>query len=363
MVGVNKRTVDISGKSALIVVDIQNDFLPGGALAVPDGDKIIPVVNEYISIFEEKGVDIFATRDWHPEDHISFTHRGGPWPPHCVQNTYGAQFHPDLKLPERAHIISKADQPDKEAYSGFEGTNLAEELKQREIEALFICGLATDYCVKNTVLDAIKNGFKVYLLVDAIRGIDPVGSEKAIQEMKEAGAQLITIEDVKSPLEKIKETVDKVAKESIDEISKKVEEVTEKIEEVVKEKIEETKKKILHAVRKGEKDIEKRKKRISKSFEEATKSVTEGLKKTVENVAKMITQAAEKIRKEVGVPERERKPTRKPAPKKAKAISPRREKKILREEKKRKGGVKPMAAAKKKTSPKTKGKAKNKKKK
>ncbi|AEC52434.1 pyrazinamidase/nicotinamidase [Pyrococcus sp. NA2] len=178
-------------EEALIVVDMQRDFMPGGALPVPEGDKIIPKVNEYIRKFKEKGALIVATRDWHPENHISFKERGGPWPKHCVQNTPGAEFVVDL--PEDAIIISKATEPDKEAYSGFEGTNLAEILKDNGVKRVYICGVATEYCVRATALDALRHGFEVYLLVDAVKGIRPEDEKKAIEEMKEKGIKIMTL--------------------------------------------------------------------------------------------------------------------------------------------------------------------------
>ncbi|GIU71093.1 MAG: bifunctional pyrazinamidase/nicotinamidase [Candidatus Nitrosocaldaceae archaeon] len=179
--------------SALIVVDMQNDFLPGGSLPVKDGDKIIPVINNCIRKFKEQGLNIFATRDWHPEDHISFKERGGPWPKHCVQNTKGAEFHKDLELDD-AIIISKAMDRDKEAYSGFEGTDLKDRLKQMDIKKVFVTGVATDYCVKNTALDAIKHGFEVYLIRDGVKGIHD--EEKAIEEMRSKGVKVIESKDI-----------------------------------------------------------------------------------------------------------------------------------------------------------------------
>lgn len=179
-------------KQALIIVDLQNDFCPGGSLAVPDGDRIVPVVNELIERFSGAGLPIFATRDWHPEGHISFKAQGGLWPPHCVQNTTGVEFHPELRLPDSATIISKADTRERDAYSGFDGTNLEALLKEAEVDQVVVCGLATDYCVKATVLDGLKAGFKVIVVEDAIRGVDvePGDSRKALAEMKEAGAIL-----------------------------------------------------------------------------------------------------------------------------------------------------------------------------
>ena len=190
--------VKIGKGDALIVVDVQRDFCPGGALPVPRGDEVIPVLNEYLERFRRAGAAIYATRDWHPPNHKSFREYGGEWPPHCIQGTEGAEFHPNLKLPGDALIISKATEPDKEAYSGFEGTNLKESLESRGVKRVFVGGLATDYCVKSTVLDALKYGFEVFLLVDAVRGVDlqPGDSERAIEEMVRRGAKKITLSDL-----------------------------------------------------------------------------------------------------------------------------------------------------------------------
>ncbi len=174
---------------ALIVVDMQRDFMPGGALPVPEGDKIISKCNEYIKKFKERGALIVATRDWHPENHVSFREQGGPWPKHCVQNTPGAEF--VVNLPRDAIIVSKANREDMEAYSGFEGTNLAEILRDKGVKKVYICGVATEYCVKATALDAIKHGFEVYLLGDAIKGITPEDEKKALRELKESGVRLL----------------------------------------------------------------------------------------------------------------------------------------------------------------------------
>lgn len=176
-------------EEALIVVDMQRDFMPGGALPVPEGDRIIPRCNEYIKAFMERGALIVATRDWHPENHISFKERGGPWPKHCVRGTEGAEF--VVELPADAVIVSKATEPDKEAYSGFEGTGLAEILKKRGVKRVYICGVATEYCVRATALDAVKLGFKVYLLRDAVKGIRPEDEERALRELEEAGVRVL----------------------------------------------------------------------------------------------------------------------------------------------------------------------------
>ncbi len=183
-------------KSALIIVDVQNDFLPGGALPVPNGDLIIGPLNNYIDLFIKKNLPIFATRDWHPKDHISFRERGGPWPPHCVQNTLGAEISGKLVLPPNARIVNKAFSPDKDAYSGFQETTLCLELRELGVRRLFIGGLATDYCVKATVLDSIKLGFETVLLLDAIKGVSPEDSGKAVREMILNGAIGIVSEDL-----------------------------------------------------------------------------------------------------------------------------------------------------------------------
>ncbi|RJS91531.1 isochorismatase family protein, partial [Candidatus Bathyarchaeota archaeon] len=154
-------------------------------------------LNKYIEKFSKAGALIVATRDWHPPNHVSFKGYGGNWPPHCIQGTPGAEFHPDLNLPKETKIISKATLADKEAYSGFDGTELEIELKNAGIQRVFIGGLATDYCVKSTVLDALKIGFETVLLIDAIKGVDvnPGDSERAIKEMIERGAKKALLSD------------------------------------------------------------------------------------------------------------------------------------------------------------------------
>jgi len=184
-------------RDALIIVDVQRDFCSGGALPVPEGERIIPVLNKYIEKFSKAGGLIVATRDWHPPNHISFKNYGGTWPPHCIQGTPGADFHPDLKLPKESKIVSKASQADKEAYSGFDGTDLERELRDAGIRRVFVGGLATDYCVKSTVLDALNLSFETVLLLDAIKGVDvnPGDSERAIKEMLESGAKKASLSD------------------------------------------------------------------------------------------------------------------------------------------------------------------------
>lgn len=194
----------MQGKDALIIIDVQNDFCPGGALAVPGGDQVVAVLNRCIEKFKSAGLPIFATRDWHPEKTSHFNTGGGVWPPHCVQGTRGASFHPALALPGNAVIISKGMGSNEDSYSGFQGTDnhgagLAELLRRGGVERLFVGGLATDYCVKQTVLDGLKNGFKVVLLEEALRGVDIQAgdSERAVAEMTRSGAEKIrNLEDV-----------------------------------------------------------------------------------------------------------------------------------------------------------------------
>lgn len=176
---------------ALIIVDVQNDFCPGGALAVPQGDDVVAALNRAIQIFEEQKRPVFFSRDWHPANHISFQEQGGPWPPHCVQNSPGAAFHPELEIPNDAAILSKGTDPQQDSYSAFGGTELNDLLKRRKIRTLYVGGLATDYCVKETVLDGLKLGYKVYLLEGAHRGVEvkPGDCAAAVAAMKKAGAQ------------------------------------------------------------------------------------------------------------------------------------------------------------------------------
>ncbi|MGX2039000.1 isochorismatase family protein [Methylocaldum sp. MU1018] len=190
----NSPTILLTSKDALIVADVQNDFLPGGRLAVPHGNEVIRPLNVYIERFRRSGSPVFAVRDWHPRGHCSFTDRGGPWPEHCIAGTWGAAFAGSLKLPPDVQIVSKATQKDAEAYSGFSGTDLHDRLLQKGVETVFVGGLATDYCVLNTVKDALALGFRVYVLEDAIKAIDrnPGDGEKAVSEMARLGARLIS---------------------------------------------------------------------------------------------------------------------------------------------------------------------------
>jgi nicotinamidase/pyrazinamidase len=190
--------------SGLLIVDVQVDFCSRGALAVPDGDAVVAVLNEYAELFAGNDRPVVASRDWHPRESTHFKEHGGPWPVHCVANTDGARFHPDLRLPPSAVILSKGLAVDADGYSAFEGTDDARRsllsiLREHSVERLFVGGLATDYCVKASVLDALEHGLIVYLLEDAIRGVDVNSgdSEKALEEMSEKGARLIRLREVR----------------------------------------------------------------------------------------------------------------------------------------------------------------------
>ena len=191
--------IEMDRFSGLIIVDVQNDFCPGGALAVKKGDRIIAPLNRYIPYFQAVRAPIFATRDWHPKNHISFKDRGGPWPPHCVQGTKGANLHPDLHIPYGTAVVAKGFLVDQDAYSGFQGTDLEARLRENRIRRTFIGGLATDYCVKQTVLDSLTCGFETFLLEDAVQGVEVKrgDSKAAIEEMVKRGAKLIKLSGLK----------------------------------------------------------------------------------------------------------------------------------------------------------------------
>ena len=190
-------------KKALLIVDVQNDFCPGGALGVPEGDKIVSVINKYIRTFTKKKLPIFATADWHPVRTKHFKDFGGVWPVHCIQNSRGAAFHPDLKLPKDAILLYKGMDPEEDCYSSFSaqdlsGQPLSKLLKRMAIKEIYISGLATDYCVKFTAIDALKHGFKVKILMDAIKGVDlkPNDSREAIKKITKMGAKKVKLADL-----------------------------------------------------------------------------------------------------------------------------------------------------------------------
>jgi nicotinamidase/pyrazinamidase len=183
--------------SALLIVDVQNDFCPGGALPVSEGARVVPALNRHIADALSRGWPIYASRDWHPNVTRHFREHGGEWPPHCIQNSDGAAFRDDLELPASAIVISKGQEANSHGYSAFEGQtpegrSLLSDLQQREIAHLYVGGLATDYCVKHSVLDALRAGLTVTVLDDAIAGVEvqPGDSARAIAEMREAGAEV-----------------------------------------------------------------------------------------------------------------------------------------------------------------------------
>jgi nicotinamidase/pyrazinamidase len=173
---------------ALIVVDLQNDFCPGGALPVPDGDAVIEPINRLAEAFPF----VVATRDWHPPDHLSFKEQGGPWPVHCVRDTKGAQLHPKFDASKVDTIVDAGRAPEHEGYSGFEHTDLEWVLRDHDVDTVHVAGLALDYCVKETALDARRAGFDVVLHRDATRAInaEPGDDERALEELRAAGTQI-----------------------------------------------------------------------------------------------------------------------------------------------------------------------------
>jgi len=178
-------------KQALLVIDVQNDFCPGGTLAVERGDEVVAPLNRLIDEFLQRGAPVYKSRDWHPATTKHFAKYGGTWPVHCVQNTHGAEFHPALRDDPRIIVVSKG-LGDTDCYSAFDETDLAAQLHQQGVEEVLVGGLATDYCVKNSVLDALKHGFSVKALKDAMRAVNlqPGDGGRALEEMREAGAEI-----------------------------------------------------------------------------------------------------------------------------------------------------------------------------
>lgn len=192
--------IPLGAGDALVIVDVQSDFLPGGSLAVSHGDEVVAVLNDYVAAFHRSRLPVVATRDWHPPDHCSFLQQGGQWPPHCVAGSQGAGFAPLLKLPSDAILISKAADRQSDAYSGFEGTGLDSLLRTAGVGRIFVGGLATDYCVLNTVRDALQRDYQTVLLLDAIRAVDVRAGdgERAIADMLQRGAFAATLQQIRA---------------------------------------------------------------------------------------------------------------------------------------------------------------------
>ncbi len=195
-------------RAALLIVDVQNDFCPGGALAVADGDRVVAPLSRLARQFRARDLPVFASRDWHPSDSQHFEVGGGTWPIHCVAGTAGARFHPDLELPSGTFVLSKGTGSDQEGYSVFdegltdEGKTLAGELRKAKISRIYVGGLATDYCVRGAVLGGLREGFRVTVLTDAIAAVDvkPGDGGRALEEMKTAGASFTTTDEVERAL-------------------------------------------------------------------------------------------------------------------------------------------------------------------
>ncbi|MCK7460355.1 nicotinamidase [Idiomarina aminovorans] len=179
--------VTFQPNDVLIVVDVQNDFCPGGKLALDEGDEVVPVINAMIAQAQESDIPVFVSRDWHPRHHVSFDERGGSWPEHCVQGTKGAEFHPDLSVPDNARLVSKGARFDIDQYSAFDKTGLVSELVHMNVKRVWVVGLALEVCVKATALDAVKNDYETLLVEDGTRFIDRADAEKTRAELKDAG--------------------------------------------------------------------------------------------------------------------------------------------------------------------------------
>jgi nicotinamidase/pyrazinamidase len=181
----------LAAGDVLLLIDVQNDFCPGGALPIADGDAVVPVLNRWIAAAVAKGIPVYASRDWHPLRHISFVESGGLWPPHCLQDSDGARLHPALELPASTVLITKGVRFDQDQNSAFDETGLAEQLHRDGIKRLWVGGLAEDVCVRATVLDGLLAGFEVVLIEDATRPVTPEGGEQARREMRAAGARIV----------------------------------------------------------------------------------------------------------------------------------------------------------------------------
>jgi len=191
----------MTDKKALIVVDVQNDFLPGGALGIEGGDRIVPIINEYVRRFRQAGLPVIFTRDWHPAVTRHFSTQGGLWPPHCVQGTRGAEFSSDLDVPADAIVVSKGMDPNEDSYSAFDartatGESLEALLRKLGVTHIYIAGLATDYCVRYSGRDALRRGIGITVLVDAVKGVSDEDSQRALAELAEAGASRATLSEL-----------------------------------------------------------------------------------------------------------------------------------------------------------------------
>ncbi len=175
---------------ALLIVDVQRDFCAGGALAVADADAVVPVINAWIEAAAGRGSPVYASRDWHPPGHPSFRERGGPWPAHCLQDRPGAAWHPALALPDGAVVVCKGTRFDRDQYSAFDETGLAERLRTDDVRRLFVAGIALDVCVRASAIDALTAGFAVHLLADATRPVDPESGRRALDELRASGARI-----------------------------------------------------------------------------------------------------------------------------------------------------------------------------
>jgi nicotinamidase/pyrazinamidase len=190
-------------RHALLIIDVQNDFCPDGALPVSEGDQVVPVLNRWAERFGSAGWPVYASRDWHPNETKHFESFGGPWPPHCVAGTKGAEFHSDLQLPDTTVVVSKGMNPEEDAYSAFqafddEGVSIKDLLRRHQVQSIFVGGLATDYCVKQTVLDGLREGFQMFLILEAMRGVEvsPGDSSRAIKEMVRKGAGIAQFDEL-----------------------------------------------------------------------------------------------------------------------------------------------------------------------
>lgn len=201
----NEKTASPAAGDLLLIVDVQNDFLPGGALGVKNGDQIIAPVNRAIALFMKKSLPVFYSRDWHPHNHSSFQPYGGPWPPHCIQDTGGAMFSADLTRPAKPSVFSKGTKVDEEEYSAFHaqdaaGRHVHQALEQLGIRRVFVGGLATDYCVLNTAMDLLQAGLRVCVITDACCAVNvsPDDGANALAKMIEGGAEIMKSEELET---------------------------------------------------------------------------------------------------------------------------------------------------------------------